>query len=61
MTALVDDLMPDELWPSVEPLLPARTSTPWQLLPARELTLTRTEVSSSGTGSKRAISLPMAA
>jgi transposase len=63
MTALVDDLVPDELWALVEPLLPtppcppyggrhraipdrarfaaivymARTSTPWRLLPAREL------------------------
>ena len=63
MTALIDDLVPDELWALVEPLLPtpprppyggrhrtisdracfaaivymARTSTPWRLLPAREL------------------------
>jgi transposase len=63
MTTLVDDLVPDELWVLVEPLLPtpprppyggrhrtisnracfaaivymARTSTPWRLLPAREL------------------------
>jgi transposase len=63
MTALADDLVPDELWALVEPLLPvpprppyggrrravseracfaaivfmARTSTPWRLLPAREL------------------------
>jgi transposase len=63
MTSLVDELMPDELWALVEPLLPvpprppyggrrrtipdrncfaaivymARTSTPWRLLPAREL------------------------
>jgi transposase len=63
MTALVDALVPDELWRLVEPLLPvpprppyggrhrsisdrnclaaivymARTSTPWRLLPAREL------------------------
>jgi len=63
MTTLVDDLVPDELWAIVEPLLPvpprppygagavssriatvfaavvfmARTSTPWRLLPAREL------------------------
>jgi transposase len=63
MTALADDLVPDELWVLVEPLLPtpprpsyggrhrtvsnraclaaiifmARTSTPWRLLPAREL------------------------
>jgi transposase len=63
MTTLIDDLMPDELWALVEPLLPApprppyggrhraipdrncfaaivymaRTSTPWRLLPAREL------------------------
>jgi transposase len=63
MTALVDDLVLDELWALVEPLLPtpprppcggrhravpdracfaaivymARTSTPWRLLPAREL------------------------
>ena len=63
MTTLVDDLVPDELWALVEPLLPApprppyggrhrtipdrncfaaivymaRTSTPWRLLPAREL------------------------
>ena len=63
MTILVDDLVPDELWAIVEPLLPApprppyggrhrtisdrncfaalvfmaRTSTPWRLLPAREL------------------------
>jgi transposase len=63
MTVLVDDLVPDELWALVEPLLPvpprppyggrhrtisdrncfaaivfmARTSTPWRLLPAREL------------------------
>jgi transposase len=63
MTILVDDLVPDELWALVEPLLlapprppyggrhrtisdraclaaivyMARTSTPWRLLPAREL------------------------
>jgi transposase len=63
MTTLVDDLVPDQLWALVEPLLPAphrppyggrcraipdrscfaaivfmaRTSTPWRLLPAREL------------------------
>jgi transposase len=63
MTVLVDDLVPDQLWAIVEPLLPApprppyggrhrtisdrncfaaivfmaRTSTPWRLLPAREL------------------------
>jgi transposase len=63
MTILADDLVPDELWALVEPLLPApprppyggrhrtisdraclaaivymaRTSTPWRLLPAREL------------------------
>jgi transposase len=63
MTALIDDLVSDELWALVEPLLPApprppyggrhrvipdrncfaaivymaRTSTPWRLLPAREL------------------------
>ena len=63
MTTLVDDLVPDQLWAIVEPLLPvpprppyggrhrtisdraclaaivymARTSTPWRLLPAREL------------------------
>jgi transposase len=63
MTVLVDDLVPDQLWALVEPLLPApprplyggrhrtiparnclaaiiymaRTSTPWRLLPAREL------------------------
>jgi transposase len=63
MTALVDRLVPDELWRLVQPLLPvpprppyggrrrsisdrnclaaivymARTSTPWRLLPAREL------------------------
>jgi transposase len=63
MNALVDKLVPDELWVIVEPLLPppprpwwggrvrtiadrncfaaivymARTSTPWRLLPAREL------------------------
>ena len=63
MTTLIDDLVPDELWALVEPLLPvpprppyggrrraipdrncfaaivymARTSTPWRLLPAREL------------------------
>jgi transposase len=63
MASLVDDLVPDELWALVEPLLPApprppyggrhrtisdhncfaaiiymaRTSTPWRLLPAREL------------------------
>ncbi len=63
MTTLVDDLVPDELWELVAPLLPApprppyggrhrtisnraffaaivymaRTSTPWRLLPAREL------------------------
>jgi transposase len=63
MTTLVDDLVPNELWALVEPLLPApprpphggrhrtisdracfagivfmaRTSTPWRLLPAREL------------------------
>jgi transposase len=63
MATLVDDLVPDELWALVEPLLPApprppyggrhraipdrncfaaivhmaRTSTPWRLLPAREL------------------------
>jgi len=63
MTTLADDLVPDELWAMVEPLLPvpprppyggrrraipdrncfaaivymARTSTPWRLLPAREL------------------------
>jgi transposase len=63
MMTLGDDLVPDELWAIVEPLLPApprppyggrhrtvpdrnclaalvymaRTSTPWRLLPAREL------------------------
>jgi transposase len=63
MTTLADDLVPDELWTIVAPLLPApprppyggrhrvipdrncfaaivymaRTSTPWRLLPAREL------------------------
>jgi transposase len=63
MTTLVEQLVPDELWRLVEPLLPppprpwwggrsrtipdrscfaaivymARTSTPWRLLPAREL------------------------
>ena len=63
MTILVDDLVPDELWAQVKPLLlapprppyggrhrtisdrnwfaaivyMARTSTPWRLLPAREL------------------------
>jgi hypothetical protein len=63
MTTLVDDLVPDQLWALVEPLLPApprpryggrhrtipdrncfaaivfmaRSSTPWRLLPAREL------------------------
>jgi transposase len=63
MTILADDLVSDELWALVEPLLPApprppyggrhrtisdraclaaivfmaRTSTPWRLLPAREL------------------------
>src|SRR5919198_5625938 len=63
MATLADDLVPDELWAIVEPLLPApprppyggrhraipdrncfaaivymaRTSTPWRLLPAREL------------------------
>jgi transposase len=63
MTTLIDDLVPDELWALVAPLLPApprppyggrhrtipdrncfaaivymaRTSTPWRLLPAREL------------------------
>jgi len=63
MTTLADELVPDELWLLVEPLLPipprppyggrqraipdrncfaaivfmARTSTPWRLLPAREL------------------------
>ena len=63
MTSLADDLVPDQLWELVEPLLPApprppyggryrtisdraclaaiafmaRTSTPWRLLPAREL------------------------
>ena len=63
MTTLTDDLVPDELWALVAPLLPApprppyggrhraipdrncfaaivymaRTSTPWRLLPAREL------------------------
>jgi transposase len=63
MPNLVDDLVPDQLWAIVEPLLPApprppyggrrrvvpdrncfaaivymaRTSTPWRLLPAREL------------------------
>ena len=63
MATLVDDLVPDQLWAIVEPLLPppprplyggrrrtipdrncfaaivymARTSTPWRLLPAREL------------------------
>ena len=63
MTTLVDDLVPDQLWALVAPLLPpaprppyggrrrtipdrncfaaivymARTSTPWRLLPAREL------------------------
>jgi transposase len=63
MTSLTDDLVPDELWALVEPLLPApprpryggrrrtipdrncfaaivsmaRTSTPWRLLPSREL------------------------
>jgi transposase len=44
MATLVDDLVPDQLWAIVEPLLPvptrppmARTSTPWRLLPAQEL------------------------
>jgi transposase len=63
MTTLADDLVPNELWAQVAPLLPApprppyvgrhrtisdracfaatvymaRTSTPWRLLPAREL------------------------
>jgi transposase len=63
MTVLVADLVPDQLWALVKPLLPApprppyggrrrtisdrscfaaivfmaRTSTPWRLLPAREL------------------------
>jgi transposase len=63
MTTLTDDLVPDQLWALVAPLLPApprppyggrhrtisdraclaaivymaRTSTPWRLLPAREL------------------------
>jgi len=61
MATLVDDLVPDQLWAIVQPLLPpppavrrptpvipdracfaaiiylARTSTPWRLLPAREL------------------------
>jgi transposase len=63
MATFIDDLVPDELWRLVEPLLPApprppyggrrraipdrnclaaivymaRTSTPWRLLPAREL------------------------
>src|SRR5512141_1997709 len=63
MTTLAEDLVTDELWALVEPLLPApprpphggrhrtisdraclaaivymaRTSTPWRLLPAREL------------------------
>jgi transposase len=63
MATLVDDLVPEQLWAIVEPLLPtpprppyggrhraipdrncfaaivymARTSTPWRLLPAREL------------------------
>ena len=63
MTTLADDLVPDELWALVEPLLPApprppyggrhrtisdracvaalvfmaRASTPWALLPAKEL------------------------
>ena len=63
MTTLADDLVSDELWAMVQPLLPppprppyggrrrtisdraclaaivfmARTSTPWRLLPAREL------------------------
>jgi transposase len=63
MMTLVDDLVPDQLWAIVQPLLPApprppyggrhraipdrncfaaivymaRTSTPWRLLPAREL------------------------
>ena len=62
MANLIDDLVPDELWALVKPLLPvprppyggrprtildrncsaaivymARTSTPWRLLPAREL------------------------
>jgi transposase len=63
MTTLAEDLVPDELWALVAPLLPApprppyggrhrtvsdraclaaivfmaRTSTPWRLLPAREL------------------------
>ena len=63
MTTLTDELVPEELWALVEPLLPApprppyggrhrtisdraclaaivymaRTSTPWRLLPAREL------------------------
>jgi transposase len=63
MATLVDDLVPDQLWAIVEPLLSApprpryggrhraipdrncfaaivfmaRTSTPWRLLPAREL------------------------
>jgi transposase len=63
MTTLADELVPDDLWAIVEPLLPppprpwwggrvrtipdrncfaaivymTRTSTPWRLLPAREL------------------------
>ena len=63
MTTLADELVPEELWALVQPLLPvpprppyggrhrtisdracfaaivfmARTSTPWRLLPAREL------------------------
>jgi transposase len=63
MTTLIDQLVPDELWAIVQPLLPppprprwggrtrtipdrncfaaiiymARTSTPWRLLPAKEL------------------------
>jgi transposase len=63
MATLVDDLVPEQLWAIVEPMLPApprppyggrrrvipdrncfaaivymaRTSTPWRLLPAREL------------------------
>jgi transposase len=63
MTTLAEDLVPDQLWALVKPLLPAsprppyggrhrtipdracfaamvymaRTSTPWRLLPAREL------------------------
>jgi hypothetical protein len=67
MTTLADDLVSDELWALVEPLLPApprppyggrhrtisdraclaaivymaRTSTPWRLLPARELAAAR--------------------